>query len=150
MCIRDSPMRPFLHTGSGTLSAYGYISGSQDSAMSTSASTDNESRRSSTMSMSVSESEFGGRGESERRSPSILHDAQSADPMPQLLSTRTPPPENETSAWRHTSNRHRRPDEPDRHATSTPTAQVPYDSSSPHRWRNGEVSTERHGTNADV
>lgn len=145
-----TPMRPFHHTGSGTLSAYGYISGSQDSAMSTSASTDNESRRSSTMSMSVSESEFGGRGESERRSPSILHDAQSADPMPQLLSTRTPPPENETSAWRRTSNRHRRPDEPDRHATSTPTARVPYDSSSPHRWRNGEVSTERHGTNADV
>ena len=76
-----TPHQAMYRDGSGAMGAYGFMpASSQGSAMSTNMSTDSESRRSSAVSMSISESEAGGQDATGNRSPSIRRTAQVVDP----------------------------------------------------------------------
>lgn len=106
-----TPHQAMYRDGSGAMGAYGFMpASSQGSAMSTNMSTDSESRRSSAVSMSISESEAGGQDATGNRSPSIRRTAQVVDPttdaQPSSLSPAQP-----AIRPRRSSSRNRRQEE---------------------------------------
>lgn len=122
-----TPNQAIHRDGTGTMGAYGFMpASSQGSAMSTNMSTDSESRRSSVMSMSISESESVGQDVTGNRSPSIRHSAQAIDPTPNAQPHPSSPAQ-PLMPPRRSSSRHRRQDEKQ---TSPATIGIPSPESS--------------------
>lgn len=137
--------QPFQRSASGTLGGYGYIPRSQDSTMSTS--TESESAPDSRMSMSMTESGYTSREESQPRSPTILDSAQAIEPKtespPSTLSS-TAPPVPTAGRPRRSSSRTRRTNDAHVIPTSAAVGSTSSDSSSPEADGDSDYEQSHH------